>query len=111
MAVLDADVKRRALAARDTLARLGTVRAVYVFGSNVDGSADAWSDIDVAAFMEDIDDWGIHRRARAMTQVQREVGLEVEAHLFPDAVRRHPQRGSFSEYVLKHGVRVDEPQG
>jgi predicted nucleotidyltransferase len=109
MAVLDAEVKRRALAARESLARLGTVRAVYVFGSQVDGSANKWSDIDVAAFMDGIDDWDIHRRARAMTQVQREVGLDVEAHLFPDTLRRHPQRGSFSEYILKHGVRIDEP--
>lgn len=109
MAVLDADVKWRALAAAESLARLGTVRAVYVFGSHVDGSADQWSDIDVAAFMEGIDDWGIERRARAMTRVQQEVGYDVEAHLFPDTARRQPQRGSFSDYVLKHGIRVDEP--
>jgi predicted nucleotidyltransferase len=88
---------------------MGTVRAVYVFGSHVNGSADQWSDIDVAAFMDGIDDWSIQRPVRAMTQVQRDAGLDIEAHLFPDRVRCHPQRGSFSEYILKHGVRIDKP--
>lgn len=109
VAVLDAEVKRRALAARESLERMGTVRAVYVFGSHVNGSADQWSDIDVAAFMDGIDDWSIQRPVRAMTQVQRDAGLDIEAHLFPDRVRCHPQRGSFSEYILKHGVRIDKP--
>jgi predicted nucleotidyltransferase len=107
MAVLDAEVRQRALAVRETLARLGAVRAVYVFGSHADGSADEWSDIDVAAFMDGIDDWDLDRRVHAMTRVQLEVGLDVETHIFPDTVRRHPQRGSFTEYVLKHGIRVD----
>jgi len=110
MAPLDADVKQRALAARQTLARFGTVRAVYVFGSRVSGSADQWSDIDVAAFMDGIDNWDLQRRARAMTQVQQEAGLNVEAHIFPDTARRHPQRGSFAEHILKHGVHIDEPE-
>ena len=110
MAVLAADVKRRALAAQKTLAHLGTVRAVYVFGSHVDGSANEWSDIDVTAFMDGIDDRDVQRCARAMTEVQREAGLEVEAHILPDTARRHPQSGSFAERILKYGVRIDEPE-
>ncbi len=106
MAILDAEVRRRALAATETLERLGTVRAVYVFGSHAEGRPDRWSDIDVAAFMEGIDAWDIRRRARAMTQVQEEAGLDVEAHLFAESALDHPQAGSFAEYVLKHGVCI-----
>ena len=55
MAILDAELEGRALAATRTLARLGTIRAAYVFGSQVEGRADRWSDIDVAAFMEGVE--------------------------------------------------------
>jgi len=106
MAVLDAEVKRRALAATETLARMGAVRAAYVFGSHVEGRADRWSDIDVAVFMDEVETWDIRRRARAMPQVQQEAGLDVEAHLFPASAYHHPQKGSFAEYILRHGLCV-----
>jgi len=106
MAVLDADVKRRALAATEALARLGRVRAAYVFGSHAEGRPDRWSDIDLAAFMEGVGAWDIRRRARAMTQVQEETGFDIEAHLFADTALRHPQPGSFAAYILKHGVCI-----
>jgi predicted nucleotidyltransferase len=108
MAVLDAEVKRRALAATRILARLGTVRAAYVFGSHVEGRAGRWSDIDVAAFMKGIETWDIRRRARAMTRVQEEAGLDVEAHLFPDSALDNPPAASFAEYILKHGVCIQQ---
>ena len=110
MAILDAEVKRRALAALRTLSRLGTVRAAYVFGSHVEGGANRWSDIDVAAFMAGIETWNIRRRARAMTRVQGEAGLDVEAHLFPDSILDNPPPASFVEYILKHGVRIEDDQ-
>ena len=106
MALLDAVIENRALAAARTLARLGTVRAVYVFGSLVEGSADRWSDIDVAAFMEGIENWDILQRARAMALVMEEAGSAVEAHLYPVSALVNPGQGSFAEYILRHGVRI-----
>ncbi len=101
-------MRRRALAATETLERLGPVRAACVFGSHAEGDAHAWSDIDVAAFMEGIESWDIRLRARAMTCVQLEAGFDVEAHLFPDSALRAPQTGSFAEYILKHGVCIKD---
>jgi len=69
MGNLDAEIGRRALAAAEILARLGVVRAAYVFGSHVEGEADAWSDIDLAAFMEGVEHWDIQKRAQAMALV------------------------------------------
>ena len=106
MAVFDARVEGRALAATRILARLGIVRAVYVFGSHVEGRADRWSDIDVAAFMEGIENWDLRRRAQAMARVMEEAGPEVEAHLFPASALENPECGGFAEYVLQHGVRI-----
>ncbi|HUT62638.1 MAG TPA: nucleotidyltransferase domain-containing protein [Anaerolineae bacterium] len=106
MALLDTRIENRALAAARTLSRLGTVRAVYVFGSQVEGSADRWSDIDVAAFMEGIENWDILQRARAMALVMEEAGSAVEAHLYPVSALENPGQGSFAEYILQHGVRI-----
>jgi predicted nucleotidyltransferase len=106
MGTLDAKVADRALAAAKTLSRLGVVRAVYIFGSQVDGTADAWSDIDVAAFMEGIEDWDIRKRAEAMALVMEEAGSDVEAHLFPASALENPAPSGFAEYILRHGTRI-----
>ncbi len=111
MVVLDAEVKDKALEAVKILSRFGTVRAVYLFGSQVDGTADEWSDIDVAIFMDDVENWDIQRNTRAMVMVMEEVGDDVEAHIFPASSLEHPGRGSFVEYILGHGVRVETENG
>jgi len=106
VAVIHADIKQRALAVTRTLARLGVVRAAYIFGSQAEGRADSWSDIDVGAFLEGIEGWDVEQRARAMVSVMEEVGWDVEAHLFPASELEKPERGSFAEYVVKHGVCI-----
>ncbi len=106
MALLDAEVRQRALDAVLILKRMAAVRAAYVFGSRVEGRAHRFSDIDVALFVEGVETWDIRRRARAMAQVQKEAGLDVEAHLFPASVLEHREPGSFADWVLTHGVEV-----
>ena len=97
---------RRALAATKVLERLGPVRAAYVFGSHLEGRAYRWSDIDVAAFVDGVESWDLRRRARAVVQVQREAGLDIEAHLFPSSVFDKPEPGTFAAYVKQEGVCI-----
>jgi predicted nucleotidyltransferase len=113
MVALNDRVRRRALAAAAALERRGVVRATYVFGSQAEGRADEWSDIDLAAFMEGVESWDLWQRARIIAQVQKEVGFDIEAHLFPARSLENPQRGSFAEYVIEHGILVgsNEPHG
>jgi len=106
MAVLDAEVERRALTAARALGREGMVRAAYVFGSQVDGRADRWSDIDVAAFIEGVESWDIWRRTEAIVRVQKEAGFDIEPHLFSAALLQNAEAGSFAADVLRHGVRI-----
>ena len=106
MAVLDSEVARRARAAAEVLAREGVVRAAYVFGSQVDGRADASSDIDVAAFMDDVASWDIWRRTRVIVSVQKQVGYDIEPHLFPASALHDPEAGSFAADILHHGIRI-----
>ena len=104
MVVLDAGIKDKALLAVEILSRLGAVRFAYLFGSHVEGTADAWSDIDVAVFMDGIENWDLPRQVNAMTLVMDEAGDDMEVHLFPASALKNPGRGSFAEYILRHGV-------
>ena len=106
MVAIDGEVKRRALEAAAALARRGTVRAAYVFGSHVEGRADEWSDIDVAAFMDGVENWDLWRRTRVITEVQKEVGYDVETHLFPASCLKNAESDSFAAYVMEHGVPI-----
>ena len=106
MAALDAEVKRRALHAARIMGRMAPVRAAYVFGSYVDGLTHQWSDIDVALFLERIETWDMRRRAQAMFQVQKEAGLDIDAHLFSAQALDRNEAGSFASYILKNGVRL-----
>ena len=110
MDTLDAAIGKRALAATQTLARLGAVRAAYIFGSHAQGTADAWSDIDLAAFIEGLEHWDIRQRATAMALVMEEAGSDVEAHLFAASTLDNPPAGGFAEYILRHGTRILPPQ-
>jgi predicted nucleotidyltransferase len=106
MAALNAEVMQRAFDAVAVMKRMATVRAAYVFGSHVEGHVHRFSDIDVALFVDGVETWDIHRRARAMAQVQKEAGIDVEAHLFPASTLDHREPGSFAAWVLAHGVEV-----
>jgi predicted nucleotidyltransferase len=99
MAAITAEVERRARAAAQALGRQGVVRALYVFGSQVNGQADRWSDIDLAAFMDGVESWDLWRRTRVIVDVQREAGYDIEPHLFSAALLT-------GAGVQLHGVRV-----
>ncbi len=106
MAVLDAEIELLALKAAEVCARKGTLKAAYVFGSQVTGRADEWSDIDIAAFMEGIESWDIWQRTQFLAQVQMEVGYDIEPHLFPASLLISPEPGSFAADIIKNGVRI-----
>jgi predicted nucleotidyltransferase len=99
-------MENRALAAVKVLSRFGEVRAACLFGSHVEGTPDQWSDIDVAVFMEGIEQWDIRQHAAAMALVMAKVGSEVEAHLLPASSLDNPPRGGFAQYILRHGIRI-----
>lgn len=106
MAIIDAEIRRRALTAARALGREGLIRAAYVFGSQIDGRADRWSDIDVAAFIEGVESWDIWRRTAAIVRVQKEAGFDIEPHLFPANLLQTAEAGSFAADVLRHGIRI-----
>lgn len=106
MAAIPQGIIDRAIKGTDVLAEMLPVRAAFLFGSQAEGRADGSSDIDLAAFVEGVEDWDIQKRARAMGRVQREAGLDVEAHLFPASALDTAEKGTFARYVQDHGVQI-----
>ena len=102
---LDAVITKAARAV-EVLGRRTTVSAAYLFGSQVDGRADADSDIDLAVFVDGADEWDIHRLVELDMLVQREVGNDIEMHFFSATAFENSEPASFATYVKKHGVRV-----
>ena len=107
MAVVDAAIADRATDAVRVIARWGRVRAAYLFGSQLQGNADQWSDIDIAVFVEGAEQWDFHRLSRACAAAQRQAGLDIEMHVFPESSYENPTRASFAQYILSHGVPLD----
>jgi predicted nucleotidyltransferase len=83
MALSSPLIEQRAVQALRVLARHMKVRAGYVFGSHVDGTPDAYSDIDLAVFVEGLEAWDIFQRANMTALVQGEVGDNSELQYFP----------------------------
>ena len=107
MVVVHAVIEERARAALRILARRAQVRAAYLFGSRIEGTADEWSDIDIAAFIDKADQWDLQQRVDVCVEARQEVGDDVELHLFPAESLKNPPRASFAQYILRHGARLD----
>ncbi len=106
MAQLDAGVAGKVARALTVVGRRARVVRAYLFGSQVAGGADRWSDIDLAVFVQGMAGWTILDRARLAAQVQREAGDDVELHLLPAQALEQPDPASFAAWVLSHGVEV-----
>ncbi|MCH7720861.1 MAG: nucleotidyltransferase domain-containing protein [Planctomycetes bacterium] len=107
MVVVHAVIEEKARAALRVLARRTRVRAAYLFGSRIEGTADQWGDIDIAAFIEEGGQWNLQQRVEACVEARREVGDEIELHLFPAESLENPPRASFAQYILRHGTPLD----
>jgi len=108
MAILNDLIKEKAQAAIEAVARRVRVRAAYLFGSQVYDTAHELSDIDVAAFIEDVGRLGLQERVRLGVEAREQTGDAVEIHFFPAESLDHPPAASFAAYVLDHGVRFWE---
>ena len=106
MAQLDAVIEGKTHAALAVVSRLARVVRVYLFGSQVEQTADRWSDIDLAVFVEGVEEWDLHQRARVSAQVQKEAGDDVEVHLLPARALQEHDPAGFAAWVLAHGIEV-----
>ena len=104
MSSLDHIIQRRVRDVLTTLIQRVPLRKAYLFGSHVEGKADQWSDIDLALFIDQVEIWPLQQRIRFCSTIQKEMGDDLELHLFPASVLDSPDPASFAEYILKHGI-------
>lgn len=106
MAQHDAIIDKKAKAALASIAGFARIDKAYLFGSQVEGMADEWSDIDLAVFAEGVETWDIHKRARLMAKVQKEAGDDIEVHFIPAKALVENDRAGFASWVMSHGVEL-----
>jgi len=109
MAGIDARIVERARRSVAVMSRYAKVKGGYVFGSHVNGMPDADSDIDVAVFLEGVEDWDLSRQVHVVCDVQKEAGDDIEIHCFHAESLTYAEPASFAAYVLKHGVCIYSP--
>jgi predicted nucleotidyltransferase len=106
MAQLNAIIDKKIKAALASVAGFARVDKAFLFGSQIEGTADQWSDIDLAIFTEDVETWDIHKRARFMAQVQKESGDDVEVHFISSKALLENDKAGFASWVISHGIEL-----
>lgn len=85
-----------------------TVTAACLYGSQLAGATDEWSDIDLAIFCPEAETWSTWQRIDAQAAIKDEVGYDVDVRLYSDRwleeVTRRP--ASFVAHVLRRGRRL-----
>jgi len=99
-------MEKRARHALRVLSKYARIRAAYIFGSQTTGTADTWSDIDLAVFLDGLETWTLPQRARTAALIQKEAGDDIELHFFPARGMDELPPASFAAFVVDHGVSV-----
>jgi len=111
MAVIEGVIENRVRQAALELSRSSAVVALYIFGSQINGRADEWSDVDIGAFVEGAEAWDLDRWTKVTVDLQEQFGNDLEFHFFPACKFQNPEPGSFAEFVKENGLRIDFTSG
>lgn len=79
------------------------VTQAYLFGSQVEGTSDDSSDIDIAAFSPAADAMDAATRVALVVNVERQVDAPVELHLYGTSQFAEARPTNFFGYLLTHG--------
>jgi predicted nucleotidyltransferase len=82
------------------------IKGAYLFGSHFDGSPGPDSDIDLAIYIDDIEQKNPLERAKLWASLRPLVPTPVELHLFPARELDNPSPSTLAGYVILHGRRV-----
>lgn len=97
-------VTYRALQALRIVGEVYPVVEGYLFGSQVSGNADEDSDIDIAVFVDVDRRLNLDEKVEVMTLVQRQLGDDIEIHLFSVSDLVQNDSASFAGFIAKYGV-------
>ncbi len=108
MARVDEVIEAKARKVLQVVNRNVTVVAAYLFGSQVTGNADQWSDIDLAVFAEGIEAWdiGIAPGRRFRFRKKREMNWKSIFFRPAPCRRRIGIPPVLPAWILTHGIEI-----
>jgi len=92
----------------EELRRRLPVSAIVVYGSQVEGRADQWSDVDIAVFSPAVETMSLDDELDLLYEVHEAVGHDIDIRLFSDRSLEEAatRPASFVAHILKTGKRV-----
>jgi predicted nucleotidyltransferase len=90
----------------DLAAERVPLRAVYLFGSYCDGTADDDSDIDIALFSEAAGSMPLTEKVRLLSDIRLVIDREVELHLFDAECLEEARPSNIYGHILATGRKV-----
>lgn len=82
------------------------IEAAYLFGSQMSGEANEYSDIDLAIFSPDVDGLNVVERIHLTAQLALGCDSNLELHLFPMQALANARPTNFAGYIVTHGKRL-----
>lgn len=75
---------------------------IFIFGSVINGNFTEYSDIDMALFLKDYQEYSLKDFAKILFYIQNHISSRIELHFFPDKI----EPLTFSEHVRNKGKKV-----
>ena len=91
------------------LARVGErirIEAAYLFGSQLTGEANEYSDIDLAVFSPDVDGLNFVERVHLTSEIAIRCDSSLELRLFPSCALANARPTNFAGYIIARGKRL-----
>ncbi len=82
------------------------IEAAYLFGSQLTGDADEYSDIDLAVFTPDVDGLNFVERINLTSEIAVECDSRLQLHLYRSRALASARPTNFAGYVVAHGKRL-----
>lgn len=97
------EVERIAAQTVAALRRHISVRRAYIFGSYAQGVPREDSDIDIAVFSPAVEGMSLDEKVGLVATIQKEVGTEVELHLFSDRCLEAARPTNLYGHIVQSG--------
>ena len=83
------------------------VSRAFLFGSYLEGTADEYSDIDIAVFSQAADGMTFQEKVSFVVAIERQIKDSIDLHLFGAQSLAKARPTNFFGYICTHGKPID----
>ncbi len=83
------------------------VSRAFLFGSYLEGTADEYSDIDIAVFGQAADGMTFQEKVSFVVAIERQIKDSIDLHLFGAQSLAKARPTNFFGYICTHGKPID----